>query len=313
MARTTKEEFLSRLKKSNTDFEVLDEFNGWGVKLAVACRTCTFTGDRLPRTIINGGKCPICDGKRRTRTLEQIQELINPNIKIISGYENVTSKVHCRCEIDNHEWDAFVYNLINGHGCPKCRAIKISQSMRYSKEEFDSILSDLTQDVVCVGEYNLTHEMALFKCLKCNREFHATPHNVLQGSRCPYCTKSKGEELVRGCLEKYHIDYQSQKKFDGLIGVGGRNLSYDFYLPNHNLLIEFQGRGHYEPVQFQNRERLSAEEQFVKQQEHDKRKRQYASDNGYILLEISYTQMNDIPEIIGGIISGENGYNHTSL
>lgn len=302
--KTTKEEFLERLEISQTDFDVLDEFDGWKKKLSVACKNCNFTGERLPRTILNNGKCPVCNSKRRTRTLEQVQELIAPNIKIVSGYKNVTSKVHCKCLIDNHEWDAFVYNLINGHNCPKCRSRKIAEVLKCDKSEYDVKLSKNRNDVVCVGEYTTTHENALFKCIKCNRNFYATPHNVLQGSGCPYCSKSKGEILVKDCLEKNNISYEPQKKFEGLVGIGGRKLSYDFYLPNQNILIEFQGRGHYEPVWFHNREGLTAEEQFIKQQEHDKRKREYAVDNGYKLLEISYQQMKNIPEIIKEIKEG---------
>ena len=72
-------------------------------------------------------------------------------------------------------------------------------------------------------------------------------------------------------------------------------------MPVQNILIEFQGRGHYEPVWFHNREGLTAEEQFVKQQEDDKRKRGYAVNNGYELLEISYREIDKIPEIIKAI------------
>ena len=296
--KTTKEEFLKRLEMSNTDFEVLDEFDGWGKKLSITCKSCDFKGIRLPRTIVESGKCPICNGKRRTRTLEQVQELISPNIEILSGYENVTSRVRCRCKIDNHEWEGIVYNLINGHGCPKCRSILISQTFRRDKLDFDAKLAELTSDIVCVGEFTVTHDNALFQCLKCNREFRSTPHNVLQGSRCPYCTVSKGEVAVQNCLDENYIPYETQKKFDDLIGIGGRKLSYDFYLPMQNTLVEFQGRGHYEPVAFANRQGESAEEQFAKQQEHDRRKREYAKLNGYNLLEISYKQMADIPKII---------------
>lgn len=317
MGKTTKDEFLKRLEQSNTDFNVLGEFKDWKTKLPVACKTCNYTGDRLPRTILNSGKCPICDGKRRTRTLEQVQELIDSNIKIISGYKNVTSRVHCKCEIDGCEWDTAVYNLINGSHCPQCRSEKLSQNMRYTKEEVDKLIAEKNNTVVCIGRYITTRRNALFKCLKCGREFETTPHNVIQGSGCPHCAKSKGEIAIKACLEENNIDYQPQKKFDGLLGVGGRNLSYDFYLPDQKLLIEFQGRGHYEPIQFCSREGLTAEEQFAKQQEHDKRKREYAINNGYELLEISYKQMNDIPEIIkgviGGMTNGKNGYNCASV
>lgn len=303
--KTTKEEFLTRLSESNTDFEVLADFCGWHHKLPVHCKTCDYSGNRLPRTIIKGAKCPKCNGKRRTRTLEQVQAMIAPNVEIVSGYENVMSKVHCRCKIDGHEWDALVYNLVQGHGCPKCKAVHISEALCLDSESFNAALSEVTQDIVCVGGYSQSHAKAYFMCLKCGREFETLAHNVLQGSGCPYCAKSKGEDAVRLYLEQNHILYQPQKKFEGLVGVGGGSLSYDFYLPTSKTLIEFQGRGHYEPVKFHNREGLNAEEQFDKQQEHDRRKREYATNNGYNLLEIPYWEMDNIGAIINKIVMEE--------
>ena len=59
------------------------------------------------------------------------------------------------------------------------------------------------------------------------------------------------------------------------------------------MLIEFQGKQHYKPVSA-----YGGEEQFKVQQEHDKRKRQYAKDNNINLLEIAYWDFNNIEEIL---------------
>ena len=87
-------------------------------------------------------------------------------------------------------------------------------------------------------------------------------------------------------------------KFDGLVGVGGKSLTYDFYLPDNNLLIECQGKQHEKPIEY-----FGGEEQFKIQQEHDKRKREYAEANGYKLLEIWYYDYDNIDEILNREIS----------
>ena len=107
------------------------------------------------------------------------------------------------------------------------------------------------------------------------------------------CMKSKGELLIKDFLIKNNIEFKKQKTFDGLRGVGNGKLSYDFYLPQHNLLIEFQGIQHY-----QINERFGGEEQFERQIEHDKRKRDFAANCGIDLIEISHDQIDDIETIL---------------
>ena len=67
---------------------------------------------------------------------------------------------------------------------------------------------------------------------------------------------------------------------------------YDFYLPEHNLLIEYQGQFHDGTAHQQSKK------EFERQQEHDKRKREYAKDNNIKLLEIWYYDFDNIEEIL---------------
>ena len=78
-----------------------------------------------------------------------------------------------------------------------------------------------------------------------------------------------------------------------MVGVNNNLLSYDFYLPDYNMLVECQGIQHEQPVNF-----FGGEEQFKVQQEHDRRKRQYAKDHSINLLEIAYWDFDNIEEIL---------------
>ena len=91
----------------------------------------------------------------------------------------------------------------------------------------------------------------------------------------------------------HNIEFEFQKKFPELIGVNNGKLSYDFYLPQYNLLTEIQGIQHEKPIEI-----FGGEEQFKTQQEHDRRKREYAEKNGYKLLEIWYYDFDNIEEIL---------------
>jgi hypothetical protein len=112
--------------------------------------------------------------------------------------------------------------------------------------------------------------------------------------RCPECQFSKGEKRISEWLLKNNIEYIAQKEFDGLLGLRNGKLSYDFFLPQYNLLIEYQGEQHdyYIPNIHK------TEQKFQRQQEHDLRKREYAKENNIKLLEIWYWDYGNIEEIL---------------
>ncbi|HJD72315.1 MAG TPA: hypothetical protein K8V13_11935, partial [Enterobacter roggenkampii] len=97
------------------------------------------------------------------------------------------------------------------------------------------------------------------------------------------CNESHGEKYIRNYLDNHSIKYIPQKKFKDL--KDKTYLSYDFYLPEYNMLIEYQGIQHFESISFNGMDNSNLE----KQQHHDNLKRKYAKDNGYKLLELKYT------------------------
>lgn len=132
--------------------------------------------------------------------------------------------------------------------------------------------------------------------------------------RCPDCNYSKGEEKIYNYLSnqgfitisqeefsrennhnKHNRNYLIlQMKFNDLLGLSNGLLSYDFYLPYHNLLIEFQGEQHKKYIEGFHK----SKKDFEIQQEHDRRKREYAQNNNIKLLEIWYWDYDKIESIL---------------
>jgi len=140
---------------------------------------------------------------------------------------------------------------------------------------------------------------------KCPDEKHEDYLRSIKNSnkynfRCSECNNySKGEEKISQYFINNNINYTPQKTFDGLIGLGGGNLSYDFYLLNYNLLVEYDGEYHYIPIRNYKNEPIEyAEERLRKQQEHDRLKDEYAKNNNIKLLRILYWDFDDIEEIL---------------
>lgn len=143
-----------------------------------------------------------------------------------------------------------------------------------------------------------------FYCEDCGKEFKVTMHTFIQHNRsmkCQDCAMSKGEQRIREWLVNNNIEFIPQKTFKYLIGIRNGLLSYDFYLPQYNLLIEYQGEQHEQFVEGFHK----SKEGFKRQKEHDRRKKKYAKDNNIELLEIWYYDYENIEKILNNTLEGE--------
>ena len=77
-------------------------------------------------------------------------------------------------------------------------------------------------------------------------EQEAGSHIRTKGSGCPNCNESKGEIKVKKFLEKKSIKFIRQKTFDECKNIN--LLPFDFYLPDFNICIEYDGEQHYKPI-----------------------------------------------------------------
>ena len=118
-------------------------------------------------------------------------------------------------------------------------------------------------------------------------EWQASISKRARGANCPFLITYRGENYIKQYLQKNNISFNTQKKFSDLFGIGDSQLSYDFSISDEKhkyILIEYNGIQHYEANDY-----FGGEEQFKKQKEHDKRKRDYAKKHGYKLITIKYT------------------------
>ena len=106
------------------------------------------------------------------------------------------------------------------------------------------------------------------------------------GNGCPQCQESKGERQVRQWLENKNIIYTYQKTFKDCKYI--KVLPFDFYISKYHACIEYDGKQHFEPVDFAGRGEEWALQQFEKTQYHDKIKNQYCKNNNITLLRIPY-------------------------
>ena len=117
---------------------------------------------------------------------------------------------------------------------------------------------------------------------KIHGDFITTPNNHLnKKSSCPVCKESKGEKEIRLYLDNNNINYVIQKKFNGCRHK--RKLPFDFYLPNYNMCIEYDGIQHFEPIGI-----FGGNKRYDEQQIKDNLKNVFCEKENIILIRIKY-------------------------
>lgn len=96
------------------------------------------------------------------------------------------------------------------------------------------------------------------------------------------CLKSKGEEKIGKILQSLNISFEKEKTFDNCINPKTKcSLRFDFYLPDYNCCIEYDGEQHF-------KEWKLCRNSLIERQELDSIKNQYCEKNDIKLIRIPY-------------------------
>ena len=284
------------------------------------CRECA-----TEKRIKNGQKTKLKNGKsfkqwcidnNRQDILNRWDYELNNNIKPSEICFGTYKKYYFKCPKGIHKSELKgLQDFINGHNgsmnCNYCNSL--------GKVLEDKGLLHLwsNKNIKSPYEYSpFSHQHVYCKCPDgIHKDFKRSVNSSNKYNfRCPECQYSKGEEAISNYFinkefikisqeefeklideNKYNVNYYiPQKEFDGLIGINNGLLSYDFYLPKYNLLIEYQGEQHEHYCKGFHK----SKKDFEKQQEHDRRKREYCLNNNINLLEIWYYDFDNIEEIL---------------
>lgn len=249
-----------------------------------------------PNNILHGHGCKDCGfesmKQKRTKSTERFvteAKLLYPGYDYSKvNYINHRTNVLIDCP-KHGEFYITPNELLNGHGCKYCGIESRTQKRTKSTEKFileaKKIYPEYDYSKV---NYIRDKTKVLIGCTK-HGYFRTTPNSLLRGSGCPICSESKGEKTVRNWFEKHNINYKRQHRFAEL-----GQYSYDFYIPDFNLLIEYNGEQHYKKCPYFHRKPNSFECQLKR----DELKKDYAEKNGYKLLVIPYTEFNNIESIL---------------
>lgn len=107
---------------------------------------------------------------------------------------------------------------------------------------------------------------------------------------------NKGFVNKNGCIVGFYKTtnkryIEDKYSFDDCIYK--RKLRFDFYLPDYNVCIEFQGLQHYIAVDY-----MGGDVDFQNRQIRDNIKKEYCKSNNIYLIEIPYNKIENINDIL---------------
>ena len=281
------------------------------VRLQAVCDYCGDNYETCFVVLIGGRKtiqkdcCCKCTGKkssdvskkkRAKKHIEFAQIICDENnytlLTSVDDYIDLHMNIEFICRYHGYQ-TMMLDNFIRGHKCKCCsyeeRAKKLKHNVKHVKEYIEGVNGN---KLLNPEDYKGVHVRNLDIQCSCGNVFttsfnNYSRHGVDTCYSCS-CKESVGEKRIREYLELNKVEFIQEKRFDDC--RDSKPLPFDFYLTQHNLVIEFDGEQHFEPK--------FGEENFVQTQKHDEIKNEYCKLHNISLLRIPYWDGSRIEEII---------------
>lgn len=220
---------------------------------------------------------------------------VNPNIELLEPYQGRTKRILMNCTIHQVKSRKTPAEVIMGKGCVQCGLEKLSIQARTPQEVFVKSLFDKYPSIDLIGGYISKSEYADFHCHICGADWTDLPVYV-DHRGCPRCNGLSIETRIGEILQQYKITYIPQYSFDGC--KNKRKLPFDYYIPEYNIAIEYDGEQHYKPVNFGGISDKEAQENLKITQHHDEIKTKYCQNNNIPLIRIPYWEKKNLEDIL---------------
>lgn len=242
----TNNDFINKAKiihGERYDYSKVNYINSYS-KIMIICKEHgIFT--QIANKHLTGSNCIKCNRKSKFTT----SDFINKS-RIIHGnnydYSKVNfidkeSKIIIICK-KHGEFLQKPISHLNNKICRKCfianRTFSINEFIQKA-----NITHDFIYDYSKVNYIN-SHVKVIIICKK-HKEFEQLPLNHINGQGCPFC-KNKTEGMLFLKLKKVYRDIKCQFKADWCKNI--YHLPFDFLIPEYNIIIELDGKQHFEQV-----------------------------------------------------------------
>jgi endogenous inhibitor of DNA gyrase (YacG/DUF329 family) len=275
------QKILERCREKHGDKFDYSQINYKNVssKVEIICPVHGSFWQRLVNHYIHGNDCPKCSKSKEKNTLE---DFISKS-KAVHGdnydyskvvYETNQSMVIIGCK-KHGEFVQRAASHISGYACKKCVFEKRLLSLNEFIYKAKAVHGDKFDYSKVVYTGNKNHVKVI--CPQ-HGAFRVTPNaHVSSKTGCALCMESKGERAVELFLKKYGFDFIREYKIKPYL------YRYDFFIPEFNIFIEFNGHQHYKPVPI-----FGGEKEHLLLKERDKIKKDLIDQNNGELIILTY-------------------------
>lgn len=213
----------------------------------------------------------------------KLQELFGDEYDLTNViYNGNNTPIEMKCSIHGEFYKKPRHILENKTGCKKCVKENTDNNQRKS---YDKLICDFNNTHNYFYNYDKvvylnTYTPVIITCPR-HGDFPQIPRDHIMGGGCPTCNNSKGELKIEQLLKDNNIIYKTQKTFKKCEDV--KTLKFDFYLPELNICIEFDGIQHFKII-----ERWGGEDGLIDRQKKDKIKTDFCLNNNIKLIRIRY-------------------------
>lgn len=225
----------------------------------------------------------------------EIKKALNEKGYELIKVERKDKRTYITIKCDKGHITTKIWQSINT--VPVCKNCQRENNIKWSKEDIINYVENKGYKFITIkNESGLTSRIEVW----CGNPSHSSyevlfgnfkGNNSKNGTRCPHCNESSGEKEVSDILNKYNIEYIPQYKFNDCKFYNV--LKFDFYLPEYNCCIEYDGGQHFEMVEW-----FGGFDGFANTIIRDTIKNEYCKKNNIKLIRIPYWEFDNIEEII---------------
>ena len=229
----TNTKFFEEIKNKAPNVVLLENYKGYEVKIHCSCKVCSRDFWKSPHQLLGGKGCPNCNGYHVWTEDEYKEKMheINHNIEI-SGFTRIKNRVSSKCLICGCEWSPQAYDLLKGHGCPRCAGRE--------RLDFDRFVSNFisVNDSIEILAEDIPDTKTMFncRCKRCGNIWKTNVNRLRQGNGCNLCNHSATSFMEQAILKAFRSRLGEKEVRSRCKTVIGKEL--DIFIPSKSIAFE---------------------------------------------------------------------------
>ena len=274
--------------------------------LGLSCPDCNENFNTTPGKLMDGLGCPRCEGRIKDLRyyVEEAKKVHGDKYDYSACYlsrTTVTQLNNIRCKVHGFFSTRADVHIKMKCKCPKCYPPKDKIPLEERRDAY------IRRAIERHGEghfdysqvnYHRKREKVKIRCIIHDYWFFQSLEEHSKRNKrggCPLCSETTGEREVRLHLQKKHIDFTAQVEIENIRPkeLPRQYLRVDFYISKYRLFIEYNGEQHYRDCGW-----FKERGGFEMQQLRDEVLREYCQKFNFNLLEIKYSDFDNIGKLI---------------